>query len=307
RRPAGPARAPAMAPGGAATGPPAASPRVGPGSAAGARHFPGPYARCPHGSVEGIDASSIDDARSWWQERNATARTIVSLAGAVTHEHALELVGGLMPTETSDAPLPDPVGESPRGYDHITDPSNQVQIIVISDAPPAQDETAALRQRLCTHVLSGGMSSRLFTEVREKRGLCYTVSASYRASRSLGTLHSYVGTTPERAQESLDVLADELVRITTAQGLVTQDEFDRAIAGMKANVVFHGESTAARASALVSDLDRLGRVRPLDEVTDAIDRLTIDDVNEHASVMSFENSTVQTLGPEPLGLPSVLA
>ncbi|MEL6797289.1 MAG: insulinase family protein, partial [Planctomycetota bacterium] len=153
-------------------------------------------------------------------------------------------------------------------------------------------------------VLSGGMSGRLFTEVREKRGLCYAVSAGYRGDDRFGAFSAYVGTTPERAQESLDVLTAELRRIRTPEGAVTADEFERARTGMRANIVFHGESTAARASALVADYQKLGRARTLDEMTAAIDAVTLDSLNEHLAETPLGGATLQTLGPKELTPPT---
>src|ERR1043165_6716293 len=120
------------------------------------------------------------------------------------------------------------------------------------------------------------MSGRLFTEVREKRGLCYSVSASYRGDRDYGVVMGYVGTTPERAQESLNVLFAELERIQTPAGKVEKDEFDRAKIGMKSRLVFSGESTGARAGALAGDWHRLGRARTLEEMAAEIDKVTLE-------------------------------
>ena len=111
---------------------------------------------------------------------------------------------------------------------------------------------------------------------------------------------AYVGTTPERAQESLDVLFAELERIQSPAGKVEKDEFDRARIGMKSRLVFSGESTAARAGALAGDWHRLGRARSLDEMAAQIDAVTLDQVNDYLSKRSMGRMTVQTLGPAEL-------
>jgi predicted Zn-dependent peptidase len=126
------------------------------------------------------------------------------------------------------------------------------------------------------------------------------VSASYTGNRDFGRALAYVGTTPERAQESLDVLLAELRRINTPEGKVTREEFDRAVTGFKSSLVFSGESTAARASALARDQFRLGRPRSLEELAAAIDAVTLEQVNDYLSTRSLGTLTVQTLGPAPL-------
>ena len=153
------------------------------------------------------------------------------------------------------------------------------------------------------NVLSGGMSGRLFTEVREKRGLCYSVSAGYRAERDFGAVTAYVGTTPERAQESLDVLTQELQRIHTPAGAITQEEFQRAVIGSKSRLIFSGESTGARAAALAADQHRVGRPRSLGELAEEIDRVTLDQVNNYLTRRSLGTPTIQTLGPAELTAP----
>ena len=101
-----------------------------------------------------------------------------------------------------------------RGYHHEPDQTNQVHIALAHDAPAESDPDCWL-ERLTTAILSGGMSCRLFTEVREKRSLCYSVYATYAGSQKYGRATAYVGTTPERAQESLDVLTEQLEHINT--------------------------------------------------------------------------------------------
>ena len=96
--------------------------------------------------------------------------------------------------------------------------------------------------------------------------MCYSVNAGYSGGKLLGAVEAYVGTAPDRAQQSLDVLVAELERINAAAGKITQNEFDRAIVGMKSRLVFSGESTAGRAAALAADMHRLGRHRSLDEI-----------------------------------------
>ena len=100
----------------------------------------------------------------------------------------------------------DPTDEAPaeRGTSHITRDSNQSHIAIAWDAPKASDEHTLLEHVAC-RILSGSSSGRLFTEVRQKRSLCYAVGASYNAGRDDGVISLYAGTTPERAQETLDV------------------------------------------------------------------------------------------------------
>ncbi|MEO1585349.1 MAG: pitrilysin family protein [Planctomycetota bacterium] len=271
--------------------------------AARARHLPPPFNRSALGDRAGIEALTTDDLRAWWAATALPGGTIIGVAGDVDAERVVDAVSEALDGWAGDWEEPSPVGAAPRGVDHIEDDSNQVQILTMHEAPIEADEPASIREKLAASVLSGGMSGRLFTEVREKRGLCYAVSAGYRGDDRFGSLSAYVGTTPERAQESLDVLNSELRRIRTPEGAVTEAEFERARTGMRANVVFHGESTSARSGALVSDFRKVGRGRTLDEMTALIDSVTLGSLNEYLVSTPLGGATLQTLGPSSLEAP----
>lgn len=264
------------------------------------RHYPVPFNRSGLGTRAGLRALTRDGCASFWDHAARPEGAILAVAGRVDPDQVFAAVDRLCAGWTGAAPVAAPGSEPARGYAHESDDSNQVQIIVVHDAPPESSADAVL-ERVVVSVLSGGMSGRLFTEVRERRGLCYAVSAAYRAERDWGGVTAYVGTTPERAQESLDVLYAELERINRSG--VEPDEYQRAIVGMKSRVIFSGESTAARAAALVSDMHRLGRPRTLDEIAGEIDRVTLDRVNDYLSRRALGRVTVQTLGPGPLAVP----
>ena len=89
----------------------------------------------------------------------------------------------------------------------------------LPDAPPEPDPDSPL-ERLAVAVLSGGTSARLFTEVRQKRSLCYSVSAAYQAGRDRGLISLYAGTTPQRAGQTLEVCLEEIRRLIL---LLTKD------------------------------------------------------------------------------------
>ena len=261
------------------------------------RHFPDPYGRSGMGTREGLAAATARDVRTFWSTRAAPGASILGIAGAVDVDATLTLLEEMLGDWSGAGSEPPAGAPGGRGLDHIEDESNQVQIVVLHDAPAAGDEASVL-ERVALSVLSGGMSGRLFTEVREKRGLCYAVSAGYRADRDRGWVSAYVGTTPERAQESLDVLVAELRRINETG--VEPEEFASAVAGLKSRIVFSGESSGARAGAIATDLHALGRPRSLEEQAAEIDGVTLDRLNAYLKGRQLGTLTVQTLGPAPL-------
>jgi predicted Zn-dependent peptidase len=154
--------------------------------------------------------------------------------------------------------------------------------------------------RAAAAVLSGGMSSRLFTEVREKRGLCYSVYAFHETFKTQGSMLAYAGTRAERAQETLDVTLAELTRLKDG---IEDDEIDRVKAGLKSSLILQEESTGARAGAIATDWYYLSRVRSFDEIQAVIDGLTPAKILAYLERCPVRDVTLVTLGPSPLALP----
>lgn len=270
--------------------------------AARARHFRSPLNRSGNGTEGGLRALTRDQVAADWARMAQPHGSIIAVAGNIDPDHAARVFNGLLADWKGEPTSYESGSEPERGYAHEPDDSSQVQIIVVHDAPREPSDDVILEQVLIG-VLSGGMSSRLFTEVREKRGLCYSVNALYTPTKETGSVTAYVGTTPERAQESLDVLIAEMHRINGASP-VTPEEFSRAINGIKSAIVFAGESTAGRAAALGADLHNLGRARSLEEITEQVSAVTLDELNAYAAKRKLGRLTIQTLGPDPLSPPA---
>jgi predicted Zn-dependent peptidase len=260
-----------------------------------ARYRPPPLNRSTYGTREGLEACTHADAMDFLRTGFVPRGSLIALAGDVDPLLAQDTLNKALEGWTGSASEPLPTGQPQRGRAHIDDDGAQVQVIVVRDAPRDGTPEAAC-ERLATAVLSGGMSGRLFTEVREKRGLCYAVHASYTPERETGWLTAYVGTTPERASESLEVLQAELDRLATPDGAPTEQEFERARVGLKSRIVFGGESTGARAGALARDYRKLARCRTLEERVAEIDAVTLPMLREHLASFDRGQATVLTLG-----------
>ena len=199
--------------------------------------------------------------------------------------------------ETEETP---PTAEN---YLHIDHESNQTHVGVSYRNVPYSDEDY-FQSYGAVGVLSGGMSSRLFSEVREKRGLCYTVSASCETTRKQGSVVCYAGTTADRAQETLDVVVAELVRL---QEGVRDEELQRLKARIKSSLIMVQESSTARSSQMAYDWYHLNRVRRLDELSALIDGLTCDSINQYLADNPPSDFRVVTLGAKALEMPSAVS
>ena len=263
------------------------------------RHNPPPLGRSPLGCKQDLESIELESLRQFWKTTYVAGGSALAFAGSFDWPRLRELVSQRLDQWSGSLEPCKPEGTAQRGYLHLQADTTQVHIATAYDAVPDPSEDSLL-QRAATAVLSGGMSGRLFTEVREKRGLCYAVYATYAGQKDRGAVFSYAGTTVPRAQDTLEVLLSELRRLSDG---IEHDEFDRAKVGMKSRLVMQGESTSARAGALATDQYILGRPRSLGELADRVDRITFDQVNAFIQNHRPGPMTVVTIGPEPLNVP----
>ena len=145
-------------------------------------------------------------------------------------------------------------------------------------------------------VLSGGSASRLFSVVREERGLAYSAQIGAQVLVHQGFMSGYAGSTPARAQETLDVMLKEVARLRSG---VTEAEFLRARAALVASTVFGAESLRGRVVALTRDLSLFGAVRQPPELRAQIEALTLEDVNGFLERWEPGPPNLVTLGLRP--------
>ena len=264
--------------------------------ALGARFFLSPHGRSAYGSDEGLRALTPERVRSDYVRRVGPEGAILGVAGGVDWAalvDAAEVAFG--DWRGGSAESPDVVIDS-GAYEHFEEETAQVQIGLAYQAVSPTDPSW-YHHVLGLNVLSGSSGARLHTEVREKRGLVYSVGASSRALRGFGYVVGYAGTKPDRAEQTLSVLRDELRRL--GEG-VTPEELERARTGLLSNLVMQGESSGARAGALVQDGYLRGEPRSLGEIRERLNRISLHDVNRYLADMPEPLPTVVTLGPVAL-------
>lgn len=266
----------------------------------GNRYFPAPYNRGTLGTEEGLSACNAALLREEWQRLYKPEGSVLSVAGSVDPSEVYQLaerVFGNWQGQTTDKPAFDALPA--RGMHHVADESAQLQI-ALSYPAPAFDHEHYYTAKVISQLLSGGMFGRLFIEVREKRGLCYSVYAYHSATINWGITTAYAGTTPERAQETLDVTLAELRKLAPAN--IEADELQRAKANLKASLVMAQESAGSRATSNAGDWWLTRRVRSLDEVSAAVDRVGLDDIDACMAEFPVVDPLVVTLGPRELEL-----
>jgi predicted Zn-dependent peptidase len=260
------------------------------------RHYPPPLGQDSRGTEQGIDSLNERVLRAHFRRLVRPRGTVLSVAGNIEWPALRDKVGQLFADwHGGEEPLLE-LGTAERGYQHVSKETAQTQIGIAYESVPFgnPDYYNAVG---AVNVLDGGMSARLFTEVREKHGLCYSISASYQTFKDRASILCYAGTTTPRAQETLDRTLHELRRL---QEGVELDEVERLRVGLKSSLIKAEESTTSRAGTLASDWYFLGRVRTIDEIQQALNGLTPQSIVEHVRRYPPERFTIATLGEAPL-------
>jgi predicted Zn-dependent peptidase len=263
-------------------------------------HWPSPYGRNTLGRKEDLEKLTLQQCKSDFSSRYHAKDAIISLAGNIDFEQVKAAVGKDFGNWQCGTNAPIKLTPPPGKYHFEQAKSEQTHIGLAYPSVPESDKDY-YSARLAIEVLSGGMSGRLFTEVREKRGLCYSVGANYASLKGQASILGYAGTSNDRAQATLDCFIAELHRFSEG---VTQDELDRAKIGLKADIIMSGESTSARAGAIAHDYFIRGRIRPLEEISAAVDATTVEHVNVYLKKNKPGPFTIVIVGPKELELPS---
>jgi len=219
---------------------------------------------------------------------------IVAAAGAVEHERVVAEVQDRFAAFTGpEAPVPEKAHFAggtrvePRDLE-------QVHIALALEGLPIRDEQLYSLQ-VFTGVLGGGMSSRLFQEVREIRGLCYSINAFHMPYYDTGLFALYAGTDQADAPELMRVVTDQ---ISGATENLNETEITRAKAQMKAGLLMGLESSEARIGQLARQMLAYGRPVPLDEIVGRIDAVTVDSARAAGrALVARSRPAIAALGP----------
>jgi predicted Zn-dependent peptidase len=240
--------------------------------------------------IESIPRSELIDYQN---HRYGVANMVLAAAGNVDHDALVRMAGAtftdLSPTGDDRFAAARYVGGDFRDGRELEQLHFVLGFPGVAFADPDYYTAAVL-----STLLGGGMSSRLFQEIRENRGLCYTISAFSSSFLDGGIFGIYTGTGEKESVELVPVLIDELHKATRP---APAEEVARSRAQMKAGLLMSLESTGARMDALGSQLLIFGRTIPTDEIAAKIDAVTAADVAKLASRIFSGNPTVAAMGP----------
>ena len=261
--------------------------------------YPGPLGRSPLGDFAGIEAIDRQHLVDYHSKFYIPQGTILSVAGAIDWPELVELVEGLFGRWGKGVEQVLPKPDVISAYKHIDYPSQQTQIALAYDGVP-YGHADYYRARALVGILSDGLSSRLFTKVREENSLVYAVSASPHSLYGCGSNLCYAGTQTQKAQKCLDLVWQTILSLRDG---IAQEELDCWKARMRTSLVMEQESSLGRASQMASDWFYLGRIVPLEGTQIEIQNLTTESLQQYSVEHPPQNFTVVTLGEVQLELP----
>ena len=253
-----------------------------------------PVGRSILGTPETVRSFNSAKLRSYLTRNYRAPDMLVAAAGAVEHDKIVAEVEKRFNAFAGPAgPDPEPA-EFHGGTRVETRDLEQVHIAMALQGVPVKDEQLYSLQ-VFTSILGGGMSSRLFQEVREIRGLCYTIHAFHMPYSDTGLFGLYAGTDERDAPELMRVVIDQ---IGDATDTITEAEVSRAKAQMKAGLLMALESSEARVGQLARQMLAYGRPITLEEIVAKVDAVTVESARAagHA-LIGRGRPAIAALGP----------
>jgi predicted Zn-dependent peptidase len=253
-----------------------------------------PIGRSILGTPDTVRSFNPTRLRAYLSRNYRGPNMVVAAAGAVEHEPIVAEVGKrLAGFEGPAAPAPEPAHF--RGGTRVEMRElEQVHIAMALQGLPMRDEQLYSLQ-VFTSVLGGGMSSRLFQEVREIRGLCYAIHAFHMPFADTGLFALYAGTDESDAPELMRVVIDQIANATET---LNDTEVSRAKAQMKAGLLMALESSEARVGQLARQMLAYGRTIPLEEIVGKVDAVTVDSARAAGrALISRAQPAIAALGP----------
>ncbi|MCB1383316.1 MAG: insulinase family protein [Notoacmeibacter sp.] len=247
------------------------------------------------GTPETVEGFTSDQLRSYMERQYGADRMILVAAGAVDHESFLRQAEKAFGSFRAKATAPFPPYAHYVGGDFRESRDLMDAQILLGFEGRAYHVRDFYASQILSSILGGGMSSRLFQEVREKRGLCYSIYAFHWGFSDTGVFGVHAATGKDDVAELVPVILDELRK---AGDSITQEELDRARAQYRAALLMSHESPTSRASQIARQMLLFGRPVTNDELMDRLSKITTERLTDLARrLFTGSTPTVTAIGP----------
>jgi predicted Zn-dependent peptidase len=261
-----------------------------------------PLGRPVLGTKRSIRAATRDQVRRYYRKHYVPGNIVVVAAGNLHHEQLLDLLSSGM--ETGPIRSEGPANWNVRKAGRAPEPSGRLVVkqrdteqahICVGTSGLSRNDDDRFAFGVVNNAIGGGMSSRLFQEVREKRGLAYSVYSYHSMYAEAGIFSAYAGTTPGRAKEVLSIVRAQLEDV--AEKGLTPDEFERAKGHMRGSLVLSLEDPGGRMSRLGKSEISQGETLTVNQLLSRIASVTPDDAMRAAERVLSQPMTTTVLAP----------
>ncbi|OGT98527.1 MAG: zinc protease [Geobacteraceae bacterium GWC2_48_7] len=246
---------------------------------------------CILGSEQTVGSLTRDKIMDYKQSRYRPEDIIISAAGNVKHEELVKLMNAAFSAIASDwkPHRQEPAICAAGSNINLNNRDLEQMLLCLGTKALSQDHPDRYVQFLMSTILGGGMSSRLFQEVREKKGLAYSVYSYVISHADSGALVVYAGTEREKYRDVIEIALNEMTRLK--QELVPQDELDSAREQLKGKLLMSLESSDSLMTRLAKNEIYLRRNQPIEEILAAFDAVTVADIQKLANTL-FDGSSL---------------
>ena len=245
------------------------------------------------GSAEIVGAMSRQSVIDYMGNHYRAPAMVLAAAGRLDHERLLDLAGDAFRDLNADAGVPGEPARYVGGENLEVRDLEQVQVVIGFDGVPCVDDDFYPASVFST-LFGGGMSSRLFQEIREKRGLVYSIYTFLSCLDDGGLFGIYAGTGERQVRELIPLIADEIGKVRESVG---SEEVARACAQLKASTLMSMESTSARSEQLARQTMVFGRPLGIDEIIAKIEAVDTARVEAVARRLTGSKPAMAALGP----------
>jgi predicted Zn-dependent peptidase len=245
------------------------------------------------GRAEIIGSLPRDVVAHYLESRYRPERMILSAAGNIDHDRLVDLAARLLDRLPKGA-APTTQQAAYKGGEHREDRDLEQVNVVLGFSGVSYHDPDYYAAAVLSQLLGGGMSSRLFQEVREKRGLVYSIHSFSSSYSDAGLFGIYAGTGEKEAAEMMPVICDEVLKVADS---LNDEEVKRAAAQLKAGTLMSREGTSSRCEQLASQLLLYDRPIPAEEVVAKIEAVGAHDIARVAKRIFASSPTLASLGP----------
>jgi predicted Zn-dependent peptidase len=252
-----------------------------------------PLGRAIIGTKKNITSFKRSDIIDYINSQYLTNDIVISFAGNCKIETAVSLVKSFFYSVKVGKNVSFKGAKWIGGNNIKNKKLEQTQIILGYESCPFLSDDFFVAETLSV-LLGGGMSSRLFQEIREKRGLCYTISANNCSTKDTGHFDIYCATAPDKVDDVLQAINEEMLKVTKN---ITVDEFDRTMTKLKTSILMSRESNSNRSQKNASDILSRNRIISVKEVNEKLNAITIKNIQDYTeTILSKSNPSLSLLG-----------